>query len=93
MTTISDATLTKIENDTAWARMRRTHDSPSLSRFRYDHGNLLYVDSSGRTDILFLSDGDNMKWCAARHLHNLAPPVVQELIRGYRAAKKAGLIE
>lgn len=90
---IGDAKLTRIENDVSWARMRETHTSPSLEGFRYDHGNLLYLDSDGRCDILFLSDGSRMKYCAARALWHMAPKIVQELIWGYRLAKKAGLLE
>lgn len=90
---IGDAKLLRIENDVSYATTREKHDSPTLTGFRYDHGNLLWLDSAGACDILFLSDGSRMKYAAARALWHMAPKIVQELIWGYRLAKKAGLLE
>src|SRR5882757_4128038 len=89
---VTNAKLDRLARDASLARSRKTFDSAWLSGFAYDHGNLLSVDNKDRKDILFLCEGDGMKYNSARALHGCDPNTIIELVRGYKIAKDAGLL-
>lgn len=90
---ISDAKLDRIENR-LWRARRNPVDGPMLQRFGYDHGNGLIYDSNGKCDLLF-ENTDEPRRDAAAILSQLGDvrETLMELLQGYRAAKKAGLLD
>lgn len=90
---ISNAKLGQIEN--RLERLRRNPvDGPMLQRFGYDHGNGLIYDTNGKCDLLF-ENSDQVRRDAAAILYEIGnvQETLMELIQGYKAAKKAGLLD
>lgn len=89
---IANAKLDRIERDAYYARSHNGVDK-MLVGFRRDHGNLLYVTKDGTVDIVYLHRGHGMDAQAAHILQHAAPDTMDELVYGYRLAKKAGLLD
>lgn len=91
---IADARLSRIESDLTWAQL---DGGRKIARFSRDHGNLLItVEGPGSAkymDLLYVANGDVVKGSAASVLQHADPDTMRELLRGYRLAKKAGLLE
>lgn len=84
---IPDVKLGRMLKDLAWAKGK---DEPA--RFGCDHGNMLIWSQKGGWDLLFTHDGDFLRGNAARVLWHFSPAVSEELIRGYKLARAAGLL-
>lgn len=91
MKTLAKVKLDKIENDLDRLR-RNPKDGPMLARFGYDHGCGLIYGSDGSCDLLFDNEKE-LNRDAARLLLHCAPETIAELVRGYRLAKTAGLVD
>lgn len=89
--TIPDAKLSRIESDIQYTR-RHPKDGPMLSRFSYDHSNTLVYDTKGRCDLL-IPNSVPLAGDIARILQHSSPAMLEELVRGYRLARKAGVLD
>lgn len=88
--TLPNPKLDRIENDIARLR-RNPRDGAMLARFEYDHSNTLVIDSNGKKDLL-IQNTVPLASDIARLLQHCSPAVVEELLRGYRIAKDAGIL-
>jgi hypothetical protein len=89
--TIANAKLDRIDSDLG--RLRRNPvDGPTLSRFAYDHSNTVVIDSNGKRDLL-IENTVPLASDIARLLQHVSPAIMKELVRGYRLARGAGLLE
>jgi len=89
--TIPHARLDRIESNVRYTK-RHPVDGAMLSRFGYDHGHLLIIDSKGKHDLLADRESHPLVCDAARILHEVSPDIIDELVRGYRLAKAAGIL-
>ena len=87
---LADAKLTRIESDVLWSKME------GIIGFQRDHGNLLIETRKPNFDLVvdigYLHEGRTDRSAAAMILQHAAPDTMAELVRGYRLAKKAGLL-
>lgn len=90
--TIPDARLSRIESDINYTRRPSSKDGAMLSRFSYDHSNTLVHDSKGRCDLL-IPNSVPLAGDIARVLQHSSPAILLELVRGYRLARGAGLLD
>lgn len=101
-TTIPEVKLGRIEQDVQYASMNSVKQPEwFVDRFGYDHGSLTVHTKSKhggkpgeghRHELVFAADGDILRSNVARAVHHFSPAVAQELIRGYRLARAAGLL-
>lgn len=89
--TIHGVKLDRIESNARYIR-RNPVDGPMISRFGYDHGHLLIIDSTGKKDLLADRESNPLVRDVARLLCEISPGVVEELVRGYKLARAAGLL-
>lgn len=91
--TLPDVKLTRIRQNASYAAARSSeHPDWYVSRFGYDHGALIAWDTTGKKRLVFAPDGDIFLGNVTRAVHELSPEVTQELVRGYRLARAAGLL-
>jgi len=96
--TIPEARLHRIGQAVHHASARsELHPEWYVNHFGYDHGSLIvYTQSApgkpGKAELIIDAQGDILKGNVTRAIYELNPATTEELIRGYRLARAAGLL-
>lgn len=91
--TIPEVKLGRIDNDAQYATSKSSeHPEWYVSRFGYDHGSLTAWDTTGKQRLVFAAEGDIFLGNVTRAIWQLSPAITQELVRGYRLARAAGIL-
>lgn len=91
--TIPHAKLGRIVQDVRRASSKSSeHPEFYVSRFGNDHGSLTVWDMAGKQQLVFSADGDILRGNVSRALWQLSPAITEELVRGYKLARAAGLL-
>lgn len=96
--TIPEVRLGRIAQAVHHASMRSIeHPDWYVDRFGYDHGSLIVYTKSapgkpGKRELIIDAQGDILKGNVTRAIYELNPATTEELIRGYRLARAAGLL-